>query len=206
MSYSPLTAAPATVESSAADDRPSVRTALGADLRRMVPPRDAGPLKWRLEVLVKCLVQPRCEAVVLYRLAQPLARRGWHLPAHVLQGRAIRRSGADISPLADIGPGLLIMHSVGIVIGPEVCVGKDLTIYQNVTLGDGSRPGQPILGDSVTLGVGAAILGPVQLGSGAHVGANAVVTKDVPARCVAVGIPAQYRRPHAPAPRVPADS
>jgi hypothetical protein len=118
-----------------------VRAALGADLRRTVPPRSAGPLLWRLEILVKCLVQPRVEALVLYRLAQPLARRGWHGLAHVLQGRMIRRTGADISPMADIGPGLLIMHSVGIVIGPDVCAGRDLTLYQNVTLGDGSGRG-----------------------------------------------------------------
>jgi serine O-acetyltransferase len=175
------------------DDRLSVRAALGADLRRTIPPRNAGPLLWRLEVLVKCLVQPRVQALVLYRLAQPLARRGWHGLAHVLQGRMIRRTGADISPMADIGPGLLIMHSVGIVIGPDVCAGRDLTLYQNVTLGDGSRPGQPTLGDSVTLGAGAAVLGPITIGDGARVGANAVVTKDVPAQSVATGIPAEHR-------------
>jgi serine O-acetyltransferase len=175
------------------DDRLSVRAALGADLRRTVPPRSAGPLLWRVEILVKCLVQPRVEALVLYRLAQPLARRGWHGLAHVLQGRMIRRTGADISPMADIGPGLLIMHSVGIVIGPDVCAGRDLTLYQNVTLGDGSRPGQPTLGDSVTVGAGAAVLGPVTIGDEAKVGANAVVTKDVPALSVATGIPAEHR-------------
>jgi serine O-acetyltransferase len=175
------------------DVRTTVRSALAADLRRTIPPRTVKPLVWRLEILAKCLVQPRCQALVLYRLAQPLARQGRHGLAHVMQGMAIRRSGADISPMSDIGPGLLIMHSVGVVIGPDVSAGTDLTIHQNVTLGDGSRPGQPTLGNSVTLGAGAVVIGPISIGDWAQVGANAVVTRDVPASSVATGIPAQHR-------------
>jgi serine O-acetyltransferase len=174
--------------------RTSVGMLIRADLGRMVVPRGASAWRWRLEAGTKVLLLPRCRAVLLYRLSQPLARRGLHALAYALQSRAIRASGTEISPLADVGPGLLIMHSVGIVVGPQVRIGTDVTLYHNVTLGDGSRPGQPTLGNRVVVGAGAAVLGPVRVGNDVTIGANAVVTVDLPDGVVAAGVPARYRQ------------
>ena len=107
----------------------------------------------------------------------------------------------EINPAADLGPDCRVPHSVGLVIGPEVRTGRGCYLGQNVTLGyrypgpERPRPGDgnPVLGDHVTVGAGAVVLGPVYLGDGALIGANSVVTRDVPAGHVAVGVPATIR-------------
>ncbi|WP_420809258.1 serine O-acetyltransferase [Acidipropionibacterium jensenii] len=100
-------------------------------------------------------------------------------------------TGAEVRGTADIGPGFVVVHSSGIVIGEEVVIGSNVRIYQGVTLGDGSRNGQPHLGDNVFLGAGSKILGGVVIGNNVRVGANAVVLTDVPDDCTAVGVPAR---------------
>lgn len=113
----------------------------------------------------------------------------------------------EIHPAATLGPGCLIPHSVGLVIGPEVRTGQSCYIGQGVTLGyryPGRRiprpdDGNPVLGDRVLIGAGAQVLGPVRIGEGAVVGANSVVTRDVPAYHLAVGIPAAIRPRRMPA-------
>jgi serine O-acetyltransferase len=94
---------------------------------------------------------------------------------------------------SELGPGLVFPHISGIVIGGGVIVGKNVTIYQGVTLGrsDSNNPGVPIVMDGVKIYAGAKIIGPVVIGEGAIVGANAVVLKDVPPAHVAVGVPAR---------------
>lgn len=166
---------------------------LRADFERMVPPEGQAGFRWRLEVVSKLLVWPRMRAVWLFRLSQWLAQRRALAVAYWLQSRAIRAAGTEISPLATIGPGLVIMHGSGIVVGPQVRAGRDLIIYQGVTLGDGSRPGQPTLGDRVVLGAGCSVLGGVRIGDDAVVGAGSVVTRDVPDGMLAVGSPAVVR-------------
>ena len=90
---------------------------------------------------------------------------------------------------------------MGIVIGETAVVGDDVVLFHGATLGGRSmRRGKrhPTLGDNVVVGAGAKILGPVWIGDGAQIGANAVVVKDVPAHAVAVGVPAViHTRPHA---------
>jgi serine O-acetyltransferase len=171
----------------------SFRHDLLADLREMIVPRSASTSAWALEVASKVIVYPRVRAVIVYRLGQVLARHRLLGLAYAVEARAIRASGAEISPLAQIGPGLCLVHSVGIVIGGDVRAGRNLRIYQGVTLGDGTTPGHPTLGDNVTIGAGAAILGGVVIGDRAVIGAHAVVTRDVPDDSTAIGVPATWR-------------
>lgn len=105
-------------------------------------------------------------------------------------------TGADIPLDVQIGGGLLIPHPNGIVIHPQAVIGPNCLILQQVTLGvTEARGGAPVLGGHVDIGAGAKILGPVRLGDHAVVGANAVVTADVPAGMVARGVPARLFPP-----------
>jgi serine O-acetyltransferase len=139
--------------------------------------------------------------VPLYRIYHRLYLRGVpKLPWWLYHLHRIVFS-CEIHPAAVLGPGCLIPHSVGLVIGPEVRVGRGCYIGQNVTLGyrypgpRDPRPGDgnPILGDHVTIGAGAVVLGRVTIGDGAIVGANSVVTRDVPPHHLAAGVPAAIR-------------
>jgi len=85
-------------------------------------------------------------------------------------------------------------HPNGIVIHPGATIGVNCLIFQQVTIGNGSRPGQPMIGGHVDIGAGAKLLGGVSIGDHARIGANAVVLDDVPAGACAVGIPARIIR------------
>ena len=99
---------------------------------------------------------------------------------------------AEIDLNTQIAGGLLIPHPNGIVIHPQVQIGNNCIIFQQVTLGtDGARHGVPRLGNHVDIGAGARILGPVHIGDHAKIGANAVVVTDIPAHATAVGVPAR---------------
>ncbi len=103
-------------------------------------------------------------------------------------------SGCEISNQAILGPGLLLNHAQGIMIHGDVEVGRYCNISHQVTLGAAGRrdrPGAPRLGEGVFVGPGAKIFGPITLGDNVAVGANAVVTRNVPDNAVVVGIPAQ---------------
>jgi serine O-acetyltransferase len=189
-----------------------MRHAWRADLEHMVMVGSKPRILWRLEASARFLLVPRIRAVWLYRLSQVAARHRAMPLALLLQARALRISGAEISPNATIGPGLCLMHSAGIVIGPDVTIGAGARIHQGVTIGDGRVPGQPTLGDHVTIGAGAWILGGVVVGDRVIVGAGARVTSDVPADSVVLGPPSTVtaRRPGTDlrldslAPRIPA--
>lgn len=106
-------------------------------------------------------------------------------------------TGVEIHPAAKIGKGLLIDHGSGVVIGETAEIGDDVTIYQGVTLGGtGFATGKrhPTLGDEVTVGSGARLLGPIEIGRGAKIGANSVVITDVPADATVVGNPGHVVR------------
>ena len=130
-----------------------------------------------------------------------LAHRMWAVPA--LRGAARMLSqltrfatGIEIHPGAMIGRRFFIDHGMGVVIGETTEIGDDVMLYHGVTLGGrslehGKR--HPTIGDRVTVGAGAKVLGPVHIGDDSAVGANAVVTHDVPPESIATGIPAVVR-------------
>ncbi|MFX0538615.1 serine O-acetyltransferase EpsC [Ornithinimicrobium sp. Y1847] len=147
----------------------------------------------RLEM---ALASPGLHAVWTHRVSHRLWQGGAKLPARLLSQAARAATGVEIHPGATIGRRFFIDHGMGVVIGETAEVGDDVMLYHGVTLGGRSLEPvkrHPTLGDGVTIGAGAKVLGNVTLGHGSQVGANAVVTKDVPAMCVATGIPAKTR-------------
>ncbi|MCR9218710.1 MAG: serine O-acetyltransferase [Alphaproteobacteria bacterium] len=152
----------------------------------------------RLEVV---LFYPAFHAVQAYRLANRLYRADWHLLARGISQLARWLTGVEIHPGATIGERFFIDHGMGVVIGETAEIGDDVTLYHDVTLG-GVSPAEasdeqrcqkrhPTLEDGVIVGSGAQILGPITVGKGARVGANAVVVKAVPEGATVAGIPAK---------------
>jgi serine O-acetyltransferase len=149
---------------------------------------------------------PGVHAVLAHRLAHVLARAGVPLVPRLIAYLARSATGIEIHPSARVGRGLFIDHGMGVVIGETAEVGDDVTMYQGVTLGGtgfacGKR--HPTVQDNVTIGSGAKLLGPITVGHGAKVGANAVVIHDVPPNSTVVGNPGQVvrvdgRRPEGP--------
>ena len=122
------------------------------------------------------------------------SRNPWHV---LLRKVAVLRhrfwgvvTGADIALGCKIGGGLLLPHPNGVVIHPDVVIGPNCLIFQQVTLGV-ARGGVPRLAGHVDVGAGAKVLGPITIGEHARLGANAVVIRDVPAGATAVGNPAR---------------
>jgi serine O-acetyltransferase len=140
------------------------------------------------------LTYPGLHAVWGHRISSRLWHAGHEMAARLLAGLVRSLTNVDIHPAAAIGEGLFIDHAIGVVIGQTAEIGRDVTIYQGVTLGGtslehGKR--HPTVGDRVTIGAGAKVLGPVVIGSGSRIGANAVVVRDVPPDSVVVGVPGQ---------------
>ena len=168
---------------------PGLRATIGDDIEAMAE----GATLSRSRVALRLAVHARWRAVVCWRIAQACMRHTASRPfALWLSDRILAASGAELKPSCRIGPGVVLKHTTGIVVGGEVVAGRRLTLHQNVTLGD-RRPygGQPTLGDDVTVGAGACVLGPISIGDRAIVAANAVVLSDVPADCVVAGAPAR---------------
>lgn len=149
-------------------------------------------------VLEVALTYPGLHALWGYRVAHALWNHGLRLPARLLQNTTRFITGVDIHPEAQLGRRIFIDHATGVVIGQTARVGEDVLIFHEVTLGgvsmaEGKR--HPTVGDRVTIGAGAKVLGPIEIGDGARIGANAVVIQDVPGDSVAVGVPAKVKRP-----------
>jgi serine O-acetyltransferase len=147
------------------------------------------------------LTYPGVKAVFFHRIANFFHLAKFHLVARIISQLSRFLTGIEIHPGAKIGRNLFIDHGMGVVIGETSEIGNNVTIYHMATLG-GIAPSinsnnqrqvkrHPTLGDCVVVGSGAQILGPVKIGTHAKVGANAVVTKDVPENAVMVGIPAK---------------
>jgi serine O-acetyltransferase len=146
------------------------------------------------------LTYPGLHAVWAHRVAHRLWQRpGGRLAAALVASWARRRTGVEIHPAARLGRRLFIDHGMGVVIGETAVVGDDVLMYHGATLGGRELAGRggvrhPQVGDGVTIGAGALVLGPVTVGAGARVGAGAVVLHDVPAGAVVVGVPARPLR------------
>jgi serine O-acetyltransferase len=147
------------------------------------------------------LTYPGIKAVFFHKIANFFQLAKFHLVARIISQFSRFLTGIEIHPGAKIGKNLFIDHGMGVVIGETSEIGNNVTIYHMVTLG-GIAPSinsndqrqvkrHPTLSDCVVVGSGAQILGPVMIGANAKIGANAVVTKDVPENAVMVGIPAK---------------
>ena len=135
---------------------------------------------------------PGLHALLLHRVAHWLWGVGLKWLARTLSTLTRWFTGIEIHPGATIGRRFFIDHGMGVVIGETTVIGDDVTLYQGVTLGGTSwNKGKrhPTIGDGVVVGAGAKILGPFEVGAGAKVGSNSVVTKAVPAGATVVGIP-----------------
>lgn len=138
-------------------------------------------------------------AIWIHRICHVMWGKGWKGPARVLAQFNRFLTGIEIHPGATIGRRFFIDHGMGIVIGETAEIGDGVMLYHGVTLGGQvltQTKRHPTIGDNVTIGAGAKVLGPITIGEGSAIGANAVVTKDVPAHSIAVGIPAKSRPKH----------
>ncbi len=151
------------------------------------------------------LCYPGYRAIRRHRRAHRAYEKGHFLYARWLSARTYRKTGIDIHPGARIGRSFFIDHGSGVVIGETAVIGDSVTLYQGVTLGGtGKETGKrhPTLGNNVTVGAGAKILGPITIGSHVKVGAGAIVLRDVPDNCTVVGNPGRIVRRSAPPPDV----
>ncbi len=148
-----------------------------------------------LEIL---LCYPGLHAIFFHRMAHFLYKCRCFLLARIISNISRFFTGIEIHPGAQIGKGFFIDHGMGVVIGETAEIGNDVTIFHGVTLGGtGKDQGKrhPTIGDGVTIGTGAKVLGPITVEKGVKIGANAVVLKNVPAGHSAVGIPAVFMAP-----------
>ncbi|KBZ60806.1 serine O-acetyltransferase [Mycobacterium colombiense] len=137
---------------------------------------------------------PGVHAIWGHRINHWLWQRGARLVARITAEITRILTGVEIHPGAVLGPGLFIDHATGVVIGETAEVGEDVTLYHGVTLGGSGRDTgkrHPTIGDRVTIGAGAKILGAIKIGDDSRIGANAVVVKEVPSCSVVVGVPGQ---------------
>ena len=147
------------------------------------------------------LTYPGVKAVLFHQIAHFFCVAKFDLIARVISQFSRFLTGIEIHPKAKIGKNLFIDHGMGVVIGETSEIGDNVTIYHSVTLGgispsidsDSQRDVKrhPTLKNNVVVGSGAQVLGPIVVGENAKIGANAVVTKDVPENAVMVGIPAK---------------
>ena len=147
--------------------------------------------KNRLEVL---LLYPCVHALLNYRVAHFFYRKRMFFPARFVSQLGRFFTGIEIHPGAKIGKGLFIDHGMGVVIGETAEIGDNVVMFHGVTLGGtgkGTGKRHPTVGNNVFIGSGAKVLGPINIGDNAKIGANAVVLKDIPNNATAVGIPAK---------------
>ena len=139
------------------------------------------------------LLYPGVRAIINYRIAHALDKKGHLFIADWISKRTRRRTGIEIHPSAKIGKGVFIDHGMGVVIGETAVVGDNCTIYQGVTLGGtGKDKGKrhPTIGSNVTIGCGAKVLGPFTVCDNSKIAANAVVLSEIPPNSTCVGVPA----------------
>ena len=141
---------------------------------------------------MEVFLYPSFKAILHYRVAHKLYKKGHYVVARWISQRAVRKTGIEIHPGATIGKGLFIDHGSGVIIGETAELGDNITLYQGVTLGGtGKEQGKrhPTLGDNVMVSAGAKVLGSFKIGENSKIGAGSVVLKEVPANCTVVGVP-----------------
>jgi serine O-acetyltransferase len=184
----------------------SARRVLGEVRRDVRAARDRDPATRGVSTAEILGAWPGVQALLAHRIAHALycARVPFLPRAIAYASRSV--TGIEIHPAACIGDGLFIDHGMGVVIGETAEVGHNVTLYQGVTLGGtGFAQGKrhPTVGDNVTVGSGAKLLGPILIGHNSKIGANSVVIHDVPANSTVVGVPGhpvrvEGRRPEGP--------
>ena len=147
------------------------------------------------------LTYPGVKAIFFHRIANFFSKAGFTLIARIVSQSSRFLTGIEIHPAAKIGKNFFIDHGMGVVIGETSEIEDNVTLYHSVTLGgispsinSGEQRGikrHPTLKNNVVVGSGAQILGPVIVGEFAKIGANAVVTRDVPEHAIMVGVPAK---------------
>ena len=150
--------------------------------------RDPAAKTW-VEVL---LCYPCVRVMIYHRIAHRLYMKGHTTLARWISQRARHVTGIEIHPGATIGEGFFIDHGDGVVVGETTVIGDNVTLYQGVTLGGtGKHVGKrhPTIGNNVTVGAGAKVLGPFTVGDNSKIGAGAIVLKEVPPNCTVVGNP-----------------
>ncbi|WAC19621.1 hypothetical protein OVA24_20590 [Luteolibacter sp. SL250] len=123
-----------------------------------------------------------------------LTRYGLYHIVSFLHQRSAVRHGVFIDPMTEVGGGLFLAHALNIVVNRRCRIGRNVNLSQGITLGianRGSKAGTPEIGDRVYIGPNAVIFGAIRIGNEAAIGANSVVTKDIPDRSVVVGIPGE---------------
>lgn len=176
---------------------PSTWQLLKADFRANAPqlPAESGPLA-RARAIARNAPTVRFLAVILLRVAQAAGGRVQTVGSLVKQANHVV-TGCDAAYQAEVGPGLVLYHPTGVVIGPACRIGARATIMQGVTIGsdavvvNNEVAGSPVIGDDAFIGPGAAVFGSVALGDRVQVGANSVVTSSFGSDVVVAGAPAR---------------
>lgn len=146
--------------------------------------------------IFECIfLYPSLKVLVYHNLAHRLYKRNRFMLARMISQRGRKKTGIEIHPGAKIGRNIFIDHGMGVVIGETAQIGNNVTIFHGVTLGGiGGEKGEkrhPTVGNDVIIGAGAKILGPINIGDRAKIGANSVVLQDIPINATAVGAPAR---------------
>mgnify|MGYP000262307694 CR=1 FL=1 len=140
------------------------------------------------------LTYPGVKAVFFHRISNFFWELNLKLIARIMSNISRFLTGIEIHPAVKIGKNLFIDHGMGIVIGETTIIGDNVSIYQGVTLGGTEwekKKRHPTINDNVVIGAGAKVLGPILVGKNSKIGANSVVTKNVPSNSTVIGIPAR---------------
>lgn len=146
---------------------------------------------------MEVFLYPSFKVMMHYRLAHKLYLSGHYFWARYVSQRAVRKTGIEIHPGAQIGKGLFIDHGHGVIIGETTIIGDNCTLYQGVTLGGtGKEHGKrhPTIGNNVMISAGAKVLGSFTIGDNSKIGAGSVVLSEVPPNSTVVGVPGRVVR------------